>query len=504
MTAPTASLSLPRTDRSLRWSAAALVGVGILFFALTTAVMTVHGSFSTDEVDYLAQVTPANPHLIWSAVRAWGVPVLVAPAALFSPSDAVIRVYMTTVLAIGLVGAFWTWRTIVGPVVAPLAALLFATVFTTTLYGDAVMPNLPVALAAVAATGLLARLAGSTRRRLVLGGVAAMFAALALLRPTDSLLVAVPALVCVLAFRDRRRLDTVIAVVAGEVVGWLPWIIEAYISFGGPVARWKAGGNSRIHGLHLGGSMFDIYPRLFDQIGALCCYGRPAATAGPAATTTVVWFIAVPILAVLGLAMAITRRQLADLTPPLLAAAAFVVFYLVLLDYGSPRFLLPIFALLSIPIAYGLVSFVTEAPRSLRPVAVAVCLLAVAAHLGVQARYDVTKRDGIVATRQHPRERAQALQAYLPRGRPCLVIGNKPQVIAYYLRCHAAVLANSRRGTPPPKLRQSERRGWAVLAFLGRARAPAGSFLHSWRSNPVRAPGTPLYAYTPPSQPEPA
>lgn len=485
-------------------SAVALVGVGALFVGLTTALLTVHHSFSTDEVDYLTRVTPANPQLLWNASRAWGVPTLVAPAALFSPSEAVIRVYMTMLLAAGIVGAFWTWRTIVHPFVAPLAGLLFATVFTTTAYGDAVMPNLPVAIAAIAATGLLARLPRTRRRRLVLAGVAAAFAALALLRPTDSLLISLPALVCVAAFRDRRRLDTVVALVAGEVVGWLPWVIEAYISFGGPVARWKAAGDHGIHGLHIGLSLFDIYPRTFGQVGTYCCFGAPASTAGPATTANVAWFIAIPILALLGLVMAVRGRRLADLAPPIVAAGAFIVFYFVLLSYGSPRYLLPILALLSIPVAYGLVSVVTETPPSLRLVAALGCLLVVVADLTLQARLDMTKRAGIIDGSQRQRQHILALDAYLPRGRPCLVMARKPQVTGYYLRCHVAFPGDLTRRKPPQPVQEAKQRHWAILVFSTRGHMPSSSFLATWRRETVLPDGRhPLYAFIPPFQPKP-
>lgn len=486
--------------RHLRWSAIALVAVGVLFFALVNAVITIHNPYSTDEVDYLAQVTPANPHLVWSAVRAWGVPVLFAPAAVFSPSEGVIRLYASVVLAVGMVGAFWTWRRVLHPVVAPLACLMFATVFTTTLYGNGVMPNLPVALLAVAVTGLLARLPQARRRGLTLTGIGVAFAAVALFRPTDSLLVSVPVLVCILLVRERRRIDTVVAVLVGEILGWLPWFIESFITFGGPVARWKAGSQTGINGLHLSVQMFNVYPRLFGKMAVYCCYGAPASKAGPSSSIVVAWFVAIPILALLGLLAAAKLDRLAAVAPVALSAAAFTLFYFVLLDYGSPRFILPILALLSIPVALGLVWVVAAVPAQWRWLAVAGSMLVLAAHLGLQGEFDVSKRGGVLAERQRALDRATAVQAVVPRGRPCLIVGGGPQVTAYYLRCHIFV-THKPFIRMPPAVQRATQRGWNVAVVKPGPGVRRGSFLASWRRRRVHLrTGPPVNVFSPVGQ----
>jgi hypothetical protein len=467
-------------SRSVPWSGVALVGVGVLFIVMVNAFMTVHLPFSGDEVDYLTKVNPSTPALFWTPVRAWGVPVLAAPVALFSPGEAVIRLYMSLVFGTGLVAAFWTWRRVVHPVVPPLACLLFVTAFTTTLYGNGVMPNLAVAIAAVAATGFVARLSVTSRRGWTLAGVTIAFAALAFLRPTDSLLVVGAVLFVTLLSPGRRSKGTFVAVIVGDALGWVPWLIESFITFGGPWARLQAGSQTGINGLHLGISMFGVYPRLFQGMGIYCCYGGPASQAGPISGPVVAWFVAIPVVVAIGLVLAARRRELTDIGTAALGAAAFVFFYFVLLDYGSPRFLLPILALLSLPIAYALVAAVMAARGPARVWAAAVCLAVVGAHLALNVTYDVNKHSGILAARRVDLDRAIALRPTLAR-KPCLYGAPNPKVTAYYLHCHAAVARPSLGIAPPAYLLAAEERGWDIVVIKPGPHHPPGSYLSGWR-----------------------
>src|SRR5581483_6122170 len=173
--------------RLRRFSASALVAVGLVNFALVLAMQGLHNGYTTDEVDYLAKVVPGTPHLYWSAVRAWGMPVLAAPVAILKPGVGLVRVYFAVALTIALVLAYLPWRRILHPAVAPLAALLFATTWFTTFYGNTLMPNLPIALGCVAATGLWAGLPRSSRPRRSLVALALVVGLVALIRPSDSL-----------------------------------------------------------------------------------------------------------------------------------------------------------------------------------------------------------------------------------------------------------------------------------------------------------------------------
>ena len=110
--------------------------------------------------------------------------------AAFSPSLTIYRLYFGLLSSAGLIAAFWPWLR-VRPAVAPAAALFFSTIWFTAAFGSLVMPNLYVGLGAVAVTGLFVRAAYEpVWWRLVLTAAAAGF--VALVRPTDSVLVMAP------------------------------------------------------------------------------------------------------------------------------------------------------------------------------------------------------------------------------------------------------------------------------------------------------------------------
>src|SRR5690606_21550557 len=141
-----------------------------------------------------------------------------------------VRIYLTVVLAVGLVLAYRCWIP-VDARVAPLAALLFAVTNQTTVLAHLALPNLPVALTAVAAVALFVRTGEPGRRRRVPVGLACVLGVLAVLRPTDAVFLAAAMGVAVVLVRRWRRLDLVLAVPAGLAVGFLVWVVEAYQRF---------------------------------------------------------------------------------------------------------------------------------------------------------------------------------------------------------------------------------------------------------------------------------
>jgi hypothetical protein len=82
-----------------------------------------------------------------------------------------------------------------------------------------------VELGAVAVTGLFVRAVQEPAWwRLVLTSAAAGF--VALVRPIDSVLVMAPIFAISLVVTRLRRLTVLAAVAIGELIGWLPWVIE--------------------------------------------------------------------------------------------------------------------------------------------------------------------------------------------------------------------------------------------------------------------------------------
>jgi hypothetical protein len=483
--------------RVRRLSTAALVVVGLVNFGLVLGMPGLHNGFTTDEVDYLAKVVPGAPQLYWTAVRAWGTPLLAAPIAIFSPGVGLVRLYFAILLSMGLVLAYFPWRRVLHPGVAPLAAFLFGTTWFATFYGNNVMPNYPIACGCVAATGLWAGLPQSSRPGRALVGLALVVGGVALIRPSDSLLLAAPLAVVTVLDRGRNRKVGILALLAGEVIGWVPWVVEAYLTFGGPVARWHVA-SSELGGLHLRFVMAGVYPRLFDGSPGYCCYDHPASAAGPASATAIAWMIAVLVLAVGGLIAAWRLRRLSAVGACAAVAAAFLLMYVGLLDYGSIRFLLPIVGLLTIPVATFLVWAVGAVPRRATAAVAVGCVGVVAAHLTLQISQDLIFRPRTLETRRVPLSIAAQTKRYVQH-RPCLVVAPIPQVFAYYLRCHVVHTATGMRS----EAAQAVRSGWSVIAIT-KSRHLRGAYAfikqEGWIRHPLHDLGSARqqYVYLPP------
>jgi hypothetical protein len=484
-----------------RLPTAALVGVGLLNFGLVLGMSGVRNGFSTDEVDYLAKVVPGTPHLYWSAVRAWGTPLLAAPVAIFKPGVGPVRLYFAVLLTVGVMLAFLPWRRVLHPAAPPLAAFLFATTWFTTYYGNNAMPNLPIALGCIAATGLWAGVPRSARPRRTLMAMALVVGAVALIRPSDSLLLALPLAAITVLDRTRNRKLGLVALVAGEAIGWIPWLIEAYLSFGGPLARWRLA-DSELHGVHLRFVLVDVYPRLFDGSPGYCCFGRPAATAGPVSAAAIAWFVGIIVLSIAGLIAAWRLRQLFAVGACAGVAAAFVLMYVGLLNYASMRFLIPVVGVLTIPIATGLVWVITNVPRRATAVMAAGCVAIVGAHVALQISQDLSFRPKSLANRRVDLRIAAQTKRYVQH-RPCLVVTRAPEVVAYYLKCHVAEPGAS---NTVASVAQALGSGWSVVAI------PMSSPLRGdyafikqagWVRRRLHLSATvpwPHYAYVPPSE----
>jgi hypothetical protein len=74
----------------------------------------------------------------------------------------------------------------------------------------------------------------------------------------------------------------------------------------------------------------------------------------PFARSATAWRFAVPPLVALGIAVAVSRRQATLAVMPTCAGLALFAEYTVTISYAAPRFLLPAYALASIPAAQGL------------------------------------------------------------------------------------------------------------------------------------------------------
>lgn len=480
----------PRATFSLRQGEIALVLVGLIFLLVQLVIVRHPLGLSQDESNYLAKVDPRVPELYWTEPRAWGMPVLAAPVAVFSPSLTIYRLYFGFLSSAGLIAAFWPWLRVLRPAIAPAAALLFSTIWFTASFGSLVMPNLYVGLGAVAVTGLFMRAVDDpVWWRLALTAAGAGF--VALVRPTDSVLVMASLFAIALVVTRLRRLNVLAAVAIGELVGWLPWVIEAYVRFGGPVERLRAAETSGTHELSLRSSNLLILPRLLDGTPVYCCSGGTPADAGPVPLVLTTWLIGVLLIAALGVVWSVSEHRLPEMMLVCLPAALLAAFYLLLPDFTTLRFLLPTFALLSLPVAFAFV----HTMRRWRRTAAVIIVAALAGHVAPMLVLAERQMDASWQRRSVHGRAGAALQP-LVNQRPCLVITNPPAPLAFYLGCDAQTSGTSK--PEPGRVTRARAQGVFVLALLP-APPPPDSYMASWQHVPVPGLERRFRVYIPPA-----
>jgi hypothetical protein len=315
--------------------------------------------------------------------------------------------------------------------------------------------------------------------RLVSTGAAA--ALVALVRPTDSVLVLAPLFAVALVVTRLRRLKVLAVVAVGEVVGWLPWIIEAYLRFGGPWERLQAAETTGPGGLSLKIDNFLVYFRIIDGVPLYCCsrgaLSFVAGDPGPISWPLTIWLAGVVIAAGLGVAVAASQGQLPEMMLVFLPAALMAGFYLLLPSFITVRFVMPTFALLSLPIALALIYAMSRS----RKTAAALTVGALLGHIGPMLLLAEKRLDGWGRARI-PYIRAAAAVQPLVDGRPCLVIGGPQQALGFYLGCDAQAAGSTRR--TPREVSEARAKGMFVLALLTSPPKP-GSYMASWQQVPV-------------------
>jgi hypothetical protein len=329
-----------------------LVAASFLTFQLAF-LAPLDRAISWDEAVYVSQMSPERPALDFEASRARGITLLVAPPVALGASLGVVRVYMAVASAVGLVAAFWPWLAVARSA-TPVAALIFASSWLALLYASEVMPNLWSALLALAASGLLARSMVDRRRgRRDLVAAAGVLALLGLFRPPDGVPILVAYAVASIGATGVARRVAVPA--TGVVLGWLPWLVEMSVRFGGPAGAFaRASDKAHVSAAGVGG-------RLLQHLDL-----TNGPTLGPVHDPSIVWGGLLWWTGTL-VAVAIGLRSASGTDaarPAILAAVAGVLLaieYLVLVAGTAPRFLLPAYALLSVPAAIG----VRHAVRSL-------------------------------------------------------------------------------------------------------------------------------------------
>ncbi|WP_269858838.1 hypothetical protein [Streptomyces sp. RPT161] len=489
--ARTAGSAVARVRRDPRLAVvAALYTVAQLVFAAPGR------SLAWDESIYFSQVDPRSPAAFFSAPRSRGVTLLGAPVAAFTSDPLVLRTFLAVLSGLALFGAFAVWRRIVGPGTSALAALLFAGLWVTVEYGSQMMPNLWVAFGAVAATGffLLAVREGPRRRYLV--GLAVAVGWPTLVRAPDGVWLALPLLAGVLLVRAWRRWRVAAAIVVGLAAGLAEWIAEAYARFGGVWER-LADSDAIEGGL---GLSWNVGNALRSADGPLLC--RPCDVGYPP-VAHIAWWPALPLLAVVGVVVAARAGRLAGALLPVVCALSLTASYLFLIPYAAPRFLLPAYALLALPVA-GLLAagarWVRSSPTPPRIVAAVLAGALLVGHWYVQG--EILRRQIGSAERNvgEYRALADALRRIGVRP-PCLVAGDT-QPIAYDAGCASSLRSNLRsdasQASGPEVVRAARSRAVAILVPPG---GSAPSYAPGWQRRALTgsAAVTGWSAYVPPT-----
>ncbi|MEV7074025.1 hypothetical protein [Streptomyces sp. NPDC093990] len=459
-----ASDALRRTGSS--WPLAAVATA----FTLAQLVLVRPGmGLGWDETVYVSQVGTQAPASFFSAPRARGVSLLVAPIASWSTSTELLRVYLAVLSGLGLWLALRAWRGLFPVRVLAVGGALFASLWITVFYGPQAMPNYWVAVGGLGAAGCFLRARENPR---ALWGVAAGACLMAWMRPTDAVWVTLPLLA---AAAVGRRARSVLTLVAGLVAGGTQWVVEAYVSYGGLAERLHEG--SRIQGGL--GPQFAVDDQLRSLSGRSLC--RPCT--GPLPDPAVMaWWAVLPLLAAVGLVVAVRAGRTRATLVPLACAATAAVPYLFLIGYAAPRFLLPAYALLAIPVADALFHLATTPAGRWRPVPAVLLAIGLAGHLAVQ--YTVLERT-VKRTTGHHRDWADTADELNRLGvrRPCLLTGHLSVPVAYYAGCtSAAALGPNTNSTEAGIVGASRRMPVAVLTRPGAA-PPA--YARDWPTVPA-------------------
>ncbi|MFJ8863470.1 hypothetical protein ACIRD8_34270 [Streptomyces sp. NPDC102451] len=467
-----------RTSGPLPW----LTALAAVFAAVQLTLVVPGSGLAWDETVYVSQVGGNAPAAFFSAPRARGISYLVAPVAALTASTTALRIYLALLSAAALLVALWVWRKVLPTPVLVGAGALFAGLWPTLFYGPAAMPNLWCALGALAATGWVVRAVRGSAGPAETAGAGAAVALVALMRPADGFWLALPLVLAVTLVPGRRLPRLGAALVGGLVAGCVPWTAEAYARYGGLGARLHRAGEIQ------GGLGWNV--AVDDHLRALAgrtlCRPCDIGWENPA---TAVWWLALPLLAAGGIMAA---RRAGRGTTALLATAAGVstaVPYLFLVEYAAPRFLLPAYALLAVPVAEYLVHLFARTRRARRPAGVGALTLVLAAHLTVQLSVlSHAVRVGHATTKEFAAV-AEELNRLGVRP-PCVVSGDQAVPIAYYAGCVSRQTGGHDASITPEALQALARRvPAAVLTAEGDVPPPAVDGARAVLLPPGRGPG---------------
>ncbi|MEU7281670.1 hypothetical protein AB0A69_23285 [Streptomyces sp. NPDC045431] len=452
-----------------------LAGVAAAF-TLAHLVLVARGlGLGWDETVYVSQVSPHAPAAFFSAPRARGISYLVAPVTAVTGSVAALRLYLAVLAGIGLFVALWVWRRLLPAPVLALAGALFASLWITLFYAGQAMPNLWVAYGALAATGCFLRAARDPGDRWAVGGMVTAVAFAGVMRPADAVWLVLALAAAAVVTRAWRWPLLLVALAVGLALGWAEWVMEAYTRYGGLTARLERA--SEIQG-GLGWYLtVDDHARALG--GRTLCRPCDVPWRHPAAA---LWFFALPLLVAGGVAAAARARlHRTELAVAGAVGVALALPYLFTVGYAAPRFLLPAYALLALPVARCLLWLCRPRPqRGRRRTVAALLAVALLAHLAVQYRVldgvaDRVRRDTRDLTRIAAALHAQGVRP------PCVVSGEDAIRVAYRTGCASRQPGGHDGSITPEGLTALSRHRPVAVLVSGGARPP--SYARAWREH---------------------
>jgi hypothetical protein len=402
----------------------AVVAAAFLVAELTPALLRM--PLGTDEITYIARTSVRVSGVMLPPVHGQGAGLLAAPVTLLTDSLLAIRIWMALLSAVGLFLGMLCWRGLRPIWVLALAGLILASLAITQDSGVQIYPDWWGALGVLALTGLLLHaVSGSMRSRVVLPLIAVASFVIVVMRPQNLVFIMGPAVLAAVVVPRWRQPRILAAMAAGTALGFLEWVIGAYVWWGGLAERLREAGQEP--------PTLRPYFSLGTQVKVLSgpwyCIPPKGCQGWDMPWESVWWFV---FLGVSILGVVVTWRTAARASAVLAAGTAVwvIAFYTFLVPFGAPRYLSPSLALMSILAADAVAWLVTKARWRTAGVAFACVFLL----------------SGIISQRfvvQHLAAAENSGRPFLSKADQLRNLGVRPPcavdstAVAYYLGCTA-------------------------------------------------------------------
>ena len=452
--APNTALTVKAAlNGSVRW----LVLAAGMFILAELTLTPLRMPLGWDEITYIAQTSVHASPILMPPAHSRGAGLLAAPVTLLTTSVLVLRVWMALLSGAGLFLALLCWRGLRPTWVLAVAGFILGSLAVALLSGPLAMPDLWEALGALAVTGLF--LQAVTRRlpsRVMLPLISIVVFFLFLVRYQDACFIVAPLIVATMVVPAWRNLRVLGAFAAGIIAGVSEWIGEAYAFYGGPASRLQRTAQQP--------PRFGLYFSLRDQLRVIDGpgYCPPGSCQGWRYPGLTIWWLALLVLVIIGV---VAGRHLMRVSAGIAIGPALSVLaaYSFFVPIAAPRYLLPVFAMLTIPAADGIAWLVTEF-RWRRVAIAAACafLLTGAISQHFVERSELTGAE--LSSRLYVIEAGEL--HHLGIRAPCAVDGSATPV-AYYLGCSVSSGGGNSQLVLMPPVKPVQPTGWRRVPLAG-------------------------------------